>query len=158
MIAEQRKEPESIPEGDVRTQYAALCFDTSRGKTRVLLVTSRDTRRWIVPKGWPIKGATPAGSAAREAWEEAGVVGRLFDQCLGIYCYIKREDKGPDLPCAVTVYPVKVLSLKGDYPERRERRRKWFSLAKAAERVDEAELAQILRAFDPKALQPGLEA
>lgn len=139
-------------------QFAALCFDTARGKTRVLLVTSRGTGRWIIPKGWPVDGATAAGSAAREAWEEAGVIGRTSDQCLGAYTYVKRMPKGRDQFCSALIYPVKVLSLRGDYPERRQRRRKWFTLKKAAGQVDEPELAQILRDFDPKTLQAGLEA
>ena len=55
---------------DVRTQFAALCYRIKRGKVQVLLVTSRRTKRWIVPKGWPMEGRTPADSAAQEAWEE----------------------------------------------------------------------------------------
>ncbi|MFC4667047.1 NUDIX hydrolase [Seohaeicola nanhaiensis] len=148
----------SATEEEIGRQFAALCFTTVRGKTRVLLITSRGTGRWIVPKGWKVEGATAAGSAAREAWEEAGVVGRIYDHCLGTYSYIKLDDKGPDLPCKAQIFPVKVLSLKGDFPERNQRRRKWFSLKKAAELVDEPELAEILRSFDPGTLPAAVKS
>lgn len=157
-MAKHKHNPNPQPPGQpAGRQFAALCFTTARGKTRVLLVTSRGTGRWIVPKGWPVEGATDAGTAALEAWEEAGVIGRTFDQCIGSYTYVKRLPKRRDQLCLAEIYPVKVLSLKGDYPERRQRRRKWFTLKKAAAEVDEPELAQILRDFDPKSLQAGVE-
>ncbi|MEN9850080.1 MAG: hypothetical protein RL128_243, partial [Pseudomonadota bacterium] len=62
-----------------RTQYGALCWRMHRGKVEVLLITSRDTGRWVIPKGWPIDGLAPAQTAAREAWEEAGVEGDIAD-------------------------------------------------------------------------------
>ncbi|MFD2854828.1 NUDIX hydrolase [Seohaeicola zhoushanensis] len=139
---------------DIGKQYAALCFSTTRGKTRVLLITSRGTGRWIVPKGWRVEGASAAGSAAREAWEEAGVIGRIYEQCLGTYTYLKYFEKAPDKICETQVFPVKVLSLKGEFPERGQRRRKWFSPKKAASLVQEPELAHILRTFDPRTLHP----
>jgi len=61
--------------GEVRTQFAALPFRVKEDKVQVLLITSRGTGRWIVPKGWPMEGKTPAESALQEAWEEAGVQG-----------------------------------------------------------------------------------
>ena len=94
-------------------------------------------------------GRTPAASAAREAWEEAGVDGRGADFCLGLYSYLKLIGDGPDLPCVGLVYPVWVKSLARNFPERKQRKRKWFSSRKAAERVAEPELARILRDFDP---------
>ena len=66
-----------------RTQYGALCWRMHRGKVEVLLITSRDTGRWVIPKGWPIAGLAPAETAAREAWEEAGVEGDIADDGLG---------------------------------------------------------------------------
>ena len=137
---------------DVRTQFAALCYRGRRDKTEILLVTSRGSGRWIVPKGWPIPGLTPVASAAQEAWEEAGVRGRGDDFCLGLYSYLKLVENGPDLPCVGLVYPVRVKSLARDFPERGQRKRKWFSPRKAAERVAEPELARILRDFDPNAM------
>ena len=136
---------------DMRTQFGALCYRVLRDKPQVLLVTSRGTGRWVIPKGWPIEGATPADSAAREAWEEAGVEGRVQPVCLGIYSYLKRPADG-GVPCVVAVYPLKVKKLADDFPEASERRRKWAGPKKAAGLVDEPELAALLRRFDPRKL------
>jgi len=137
---------------DLRTQFAALCFCVDKGKPRVLMVTSRGTGRWILPKGWPIDGKTPAEAALREAWEEAGVKGRVAGRCLGLFSYRKILPGDGGLPCVAMVYPVRVTSLAGSYPEKGQRRRKWMTPAKAATKVEEPELAQILRAFDPARL------
>lgn len=138
---------------DVRTQFAALCFRIVKDKPQILLVTSRGSKRWILPKGWPMTGATPAEAAETEAWEEAGVKGRVFGLCIGLYSYLKESDDGPDLPCVACVYPVKVKSLAEDYPEAGQRKRVWVSPKKAARMVAEPELRQILRSFDPKILR-----
>lgn len=132
---------------DLRTQFAALCWRGRRGRVEVLLVTSRRSGRWIPPKGWPMRGLTPADAAAREAWEEAGATGRVSDACLGLYTYYKRRLR---LPCAVAVFPLEVRSLARDWPERAERRRRWMPRAKAAARVREPELARIIASFEPR--------
>ena len=137
---------------DVRSQFGALCFRFVRGKVKILLVTSRGTGRWIIPKGWPMDRVTPADSAAKEAWEEAGVTGRVFDRCLGLFSYSKDDEFGLEMPCVAMVYPLLVKGLATDYPEKDQRRRKWFSPKKAAARVAEPELARILRDFDPRGL------
>lgn len=140
---------------DVRTQFAALCYRVRKNKVQVLMITSRGTQRWIVPKGWPMDGVTPAASAAQEAWEEAGVRGAPDDRCLGIFSYSKDADDLGALPCLAMVYAVKVETLADDYPEAGQRRRKWMSRKKASRLVDEPELARILRDFDPRS-QGGL--
>jgi len=133
---------------DVRSQFSALCYRFRRGKPEILLITSRGTGRWIIPKGWPMDGLTPAASAAQEAWEEAGVRGRVFDQCLGLFSYSKSVG-GKGLPIVVMVYPLRVKTLAGTYPEEGQRTRKWFAQGKAAGLVGHPELAQIIRDFDP---------
>jgi 8-oxo-dGTP pyrophosphatase MutT (NUDIX family) len=138
---------------DVRSQFASLCYRVKQNRTEILLITSRRSGRWIVPKGWPEIGMTPAEAAMKEAWEEAGVVGRTQDRCLGLFSYTKIVEDGTDLPCVVMVYPVRVKSLARDYPEAGERRREWFSAKRAAQKVEEPELARILRDFDPKLLR-----
>lgn len=138
---------------DVRTQFAALCYRIAKGKTEVLLITSRRTGRWIVPKGWPMNGKTPAESAAQEAWEEAGVVGHPQDRCLGLFSYTKVVDANTDLPCVAMIFPLRVISMSAEFPEAGQRQLKWFSLKKAALLVGEPELARILRDFDPKLLR-----
>jgi len=118
----------------------------------VLLITSRGSGRWILPKGWPLDGKTPAKSAAREAWEEAGVTGKVYDQCLGLYSYSKSVD-GTGLPIVAMIYPIRVKSLADDYPEAGQRVRKWFSRKKAAKQVAQPELARIIKDFDVSHLQ-----
>ncbi|KIN63862.1 Nudix domain protein [Sulfitobacter noctilucicola] len=136
--------------GEVRTQFAALCYRIRRGKVQVLVITSRGSKRWIMPKGWPIDGRTPAASAAREAWEEAGVTGKVTDRCLGAYSYGKDVGMDDAMPCIAMLYPVEVKSLAKRYPESGQRRRRWVSRKKAAKMVAEPELARLLLSFDPR--------
>jgi len=134
---------------NVRTQFGALCWRRQNDAVQVLLVTSRRSKRWIIPKGWPVDHATPGATAETEAWEEAGVEGRASSNCLGIYSYNKELELGEQLPCVVAVFPVRVKKLRRTYPEAEQRRRKWFSLKKASRLVDEPELSAILTRFDP---------
>lgn len=127
-----------------RTQYGAVCWRLHRGKVEVLLVTSRDTGRWIIPKGWPISGLTPADTAAREAWEEAGVQGEVLEAGLGAFGYAKVLDSRRSVPCSVEVFGLRVAKLRDKFPERKERRRKWFGVEKAARKVAEPELRALL--------------
>lgn len=138
---------------DMRTQFSALCFRIVRDKPKVLLVTSRGSKRWILPKGWPEPALTPAECAAKEAWEEAGVKGRVYDLCLGVYSYEKQYDKASTLPCVALVYPIKVKSVAAIYPETGQRQRKWVGMKRAASMVSEPELSEILRKFDPRILR-----
>lgn len=137
--------------GEVRTQIAALCWRLRRGKVQILLITSRRSRRWIVPKGWPMNGKTPAAAAAQEAWEEAGVTGKPGDVALGVYTYGKTIGNATELPCMVMLYPLQVETLAKKYPEKGERRRRWVSRGKAAKLVAEPDLAVLLKNFDPRA-------
>ena len=132
----------------VRAQFGALCYRVLNGKVRVLLITSRGTGRWIVPKGWPMPGATPVEAVMQEVWEEAGVEGRPRSNCIGIYSYTKR-DADRKWPCMVAVFAVKVKALRTDYPESKQRRRKWFSRKKAAKLLAEPELKRMVLDFDP---------
>jgi 8-oxo-dGTP pyrophosphatase MutT (NUDIX family) len=131
-----------------RLQVAALCYrDTPQGK-RVLLITSRDTGRWIVPKGWPIDGLDGPGAALQEAWEEAGVrKADIESEPVGIYEYAKGLGDGMTVPVETQVYLTKVRDLCEDYPEANQRKRAWFAPAEAANLVDEPDLQAILRAL-----------
>lgn len=133
----------------LRTQFAALCYRMRKGKPEILLVTSRRTRRWIIPKGWPQDGMLPAQSAAIEALEEAGVEGRTFDHSLGAFSYTKQHVSGRTLPCVALVYPLKVKKMHDSYREVKQRKRKWFRPAQAARKVTDPELAYIIASFDP---------
>jgi 8-oxo-dGTP pyrophosphatase MutT (NUDIX family) len=134
----------------VSLQVAALCWRRSRKKgLRILLITSRDTGRWVIPKGWPMRQRTPSEAAEREAWEEAGVQGKVYGQSIGEYTYAKYLGPGKSIPCLVKVYPLKVKALLKQYPETGQRKARWFSPKKAAKRVHEDDLARMLRGFDP---------
>lgn len=139
-----------------RLQVAALCYRVSGGRCEVLLVTSRETGRWVLPKGWPMPGRSPWSAAAREAFEEAGVLGRSGRVCIGQYSYDKLLKGGAAVPCRVCVYPLRVGKLLPDWPERRQRVRRWMTPRKAAARVAEPELAALLAGFDPD--RQGVEA
>lgn len=145
--------PHDAGKRELRTQFAALCWRLHNGKPQVLLITSRGRGRWILPKGWGIAGKTPAESALREAWEEAGVEGKAQEVCLGLYSYDKILGTDDSLPCLAMVFPVKVKSLAAIFPERKERKRRWFSRKKAAAAVSDPDLAAILRHFDPSVLK-----
>lgn len=124
-------------------QVGAICRKPETGE--VLLITSRDTGRWVIPKGWPMEGRSLAHAALQEAWEEAGVRGRVEMAELGRFRYDKRQDSGFALPVEVALYPVEVLELSSDFPEHDERDRQWFTLARAAALVQETGLQAILR-------------
>ena len=134
---------------NARSQFGALCYRITDRKIQVLLITSRRTQRWILPKGWPENGMTPGESAANEAMEEAGVTGKLNERPLGVYYYEKTVKNGKNYPCIVTIYELKVQKTWADYQEKSERRRKWFSQKGAAKRVLEPDLALLIKSFNP---------
>lgn len=139
--------------GMAATQFAALCYRVTKKKgTQILLITSRDTGRWVIPKGWPMKGKSDAEAAEREAFEEAGATGWLCADCAGLFTYDKVLKDGSKQPVVVSVFPMQVDRLVSDFPEKGQRRRKWYSPDRAAARVDEPELKDLMRGFDPSAL------
>jgi 8-oxo-dGTP pyrophosphatase MutT (NUDIX family) len=126
-------------------QIAALpLVETKKGKLNVLMVTSRGTKRWVMPKGWQMDGKKPWQAAEIEALEEAGAVGYISKKPIGVYHYDKWISKKSSVACEVTVYPMIVEKLKSKWKERHERKRRWFSPKAAARRVDEPELAKLL--------------
>ncbi len=129
-----------------RVQCAALCTRETNGQIEVLLITSRDTGRWIIPKGWPIDGLDGAGTAKQEAWEEAGVRAASVDpEPVGQYHYDKILKDGSAQPVRTSVYRIHVADLADDFPEAQQRTRSWVTPDMAAERVAEPELRDILR-------------
>ncbi|HET9068136.1 MAG TPA: NUDIX domain-containing protein, partial [Amaricoccus sp.] len=113
-----------------------------------------DTGRWVIPKGWPMRKRTEAEAAAREAYEEAGLRGEVSSRSLGIYTYQKFLRTGRSIPCVVRVYPLEAREMIRAFPETGQRRARWFAPEKAARRVAEHELAEIIRSFDPDAAAP----
>ena len=129
-----------------RVQYAALPYRLSgKSRTEVMLVTSRETQRWIIPKGWPQKGKAPHDSAAREAFEEAGVVGAVGKRAVGSFPYQKRLKNGGVTVCEVHVFPLRVRRQSKQWPEKEQREVKWVSAKEAAETVKEPKLSEIIR-------------
>ena len=129
-----------------RVQFAALCTRQSENGLQVLLITSRDTGRWIIPKGWPIDGKDGAETALQEAWEEAGVRASSPAKApVGHFTYDKILKDGSAQPVLTTVYRVEVQALAEDYPEVGQRTREWVTPQTAAERVAEPELRDLLR-------------
>jgi 8-oxo-dGTP pyrophosphatase MutT (NUDIX family) len=114
------------------------------GSYSVLLVTSRKTRRWIIPKGWPQPQHEDHVAAAQEALEEAGVLGTAQAKSVGSYVYEKRRRAGA-MTVRVSVYLLTVTEELADWPERQKRERAWFTPAEAADRVVEPELRELLR-------------
>ncbi|APZ53301.1 NUDIX hydrolase [Salipiger abyssi] len=126
-------------------QIAALPMHwDKKGNLQVLMVTSRDTGRWVMPKGWEMDGKKPWHAAEIEALEEAGAKGYVSREELGTYRYDKLLDNGTALPCLVRVYPMIVDKLLRNWKERHQRKRKWFSPKAAAKRVHEPELTELL--------------
>lgn len=130
-----------------RVQVAALCSKGNGSEKRVLLITSRDTGRWILPKGWPIDGLDAPRAAMQEAWEEAGVKGKVSQKPIGHYTYEKSMDTGGVSLCDTSVFEVSVSELSEDFPEAQERTRKWVTPKEAANMVQEPELSAILKAL-----------
>jgi 8-oxo-dGTP pyrophosphatase MutT (NUDIX family) len=128
-------------------QIAALPFRHRHGKVGVLLVTSRETKRWVIPKGWPMDGHTDYQAAKIEAFEEAGAEGRIGTVAIGAFEYVKRLRDGACKLCQVSVYPLDVSGLARKWPEQNERERRWFSAKDAAELVEEPKLKEIIAAL-----------
>jgi 8-oxo-dGTP pyrophosphatase MutT (NUDIX family) len=129
-----------------RTQFAALPFRIgTTGRLEIMLLTSRETGRWVIPKGWPIKGLKPREVAAREAYDEAGLVGSITSKRpIGIYHYEKRFAEG-GLLCEVRVFLFRVDQQLEDWPEKGQRETRWIDPAEAAALVNEGGLAEVVR-------------
>ena len=125
-------------------QIAALPFRLRGSAPEVLLITSRDTGRWIIPKGWPHDGRGARVVAAREAFEEAGLKGRVRKRAIGTYRYAKRLSPKESLVCRVTVFLMEVKSELDDWPEKAARVRRWLAPADAAALVEEPELGALI--------------
>jgi 8-oxo-dGTP pyrophosphatase MutT (NUDIX family) len=129
-------------------QAAALCWRMTRGSTlEVLLITSLSRKRWILPKGWLEPDTAPQDNAAREAFEEAGVIGKASSQPAGSYHYLKDRKGGGGVPCVVDVFPIEVTGQMEKWPEKDLRQYAWLPVEQAAAVVSEPGLRQILKDF-----------
>jgi 8-oxo-dGTP pyrophosphatase MutT (NUDIX family) len=130
-----------------RVQFAALPFQYGGdGRPRVMLLTSRETRRWVIPKGWPMPGRKPSEVAAQEALGEAGLVGRIVGKRpIGSYHYEKQLSPQNGVLCEVMVFLFLVERQLDSWPEKAQRETRWFDPLDACASVDEGGLAEILR-------------
>jgi 8-oxo-dGTP pyrophosphatase MutT (NUDIX family) len=127
-------------------QFAALPYrQVSESAFEVMLITSRDTGRWVIPKGWANERETGWDCAAREAREEAGLVGEIQKRPVGSYHYMKVFDTGLPAWCTVEVFALKVVERLETWAEQGERAARWFTLDEAASAVDEPELSALIR-------------
>jgi 8-oxo-dGTP pyrophosphatase MutT (NUDIX family) len=133
--------------GQEMRQFAALPYARRDGRCIVLLVTSRETRKWILPKGQPERNKNPCDVAAIEAFEEAGVRGKVAPKPFGEYRTTKRLANGVELPSLVEVYLLAVETVLHDWPERHERERCWVEPGEGAMMVSDGGLVEILLRF-----------
>jgi predicted phosphate transport protein (TIGR00153 family) len=138
---------------DVIRQIAALPYRTTGnagtgvGSVQIMLVTSRESRRWVIPKGNQESGLAPHAAAAAEAEEEAGVCGQVCPTPLGSYRYRKKRGSGASLMIDVDVFPMVVTRELSHWKEQSQRERRWFSLGDAAAAVDEPDLRELIKSF-----------
>jgi hypothetical protein len=126
-------------------QFGALPFRMGSGGLEIMLITSRGSKRWIIPKGWPIIGKKPHRVAEIEAFQEAGVKGVIHKKPIGAYPYSKSLPGGETRLCLVEVYPLRVTLEAVKWREQAERIREWFPAREATNLVDEGGLMQIMR-------------
>ena len=137
-----------------RLQFAALCYrwNDARDGIDILLITSRDTGRWVIPKGWPMEGKLAHQVAAQEALEEVGVQGVSDRAPAGDFMYLKALDSGVKVPCKVQVHGLEVTGFIAEFKEKGQRRKAWFSSREAAERVNEPGLKELIMSFEASML------
>lgn len=128
-------------------QCAALPYRVRGSRIEIALVTSRGTGRWIIPKGWPEPGLDLWEAAANEAFEEAGLTGKVEPRAIGSFRYLKKLHLLASALCEVEVYPLKVEAEHADWPESSGRERAWFRQKDAAAAVDERDLAELIYNF-----------
>ena len=129
-----------------RVQFAALAYRESDNGLEYMLLTSRDTGRWVIPKGWPTSSGDGVQTAEQEAWEEAGIRGEIAGSKIGTYSYSK-FDQSDGNAYRVRVYPMSVSDVSDDWPEKAERDRIWMDFQSAANAVEEPELRALLSDF-----------
>jgi len=136
-------------------QYAALPWRRRRGdRLEILLVTTRRTGRWIVPKGWPVSGCSPGECAAREAMEEAGVLGVIALKPIGAFPYRKQRKSGESVRCRVEVFPLQVTHQLRNWPEKSVRQTCWCTAEDAAARTSDPGLRRVIAKFAEASATP----
>lgn len=124
-------------------QSGVIPYRFHDGEWQVLLVTKSKKTKWGLPKGIVEPGLSPVESAAKEAMEEAGVLGHVEDEVLGVY-----QHKKWGWVCDITIYPMRVTECLGDADwESNKRNRRWISLADAAEYIENDDITAMILAL-----------
>ncbi len=148
-LAKQARKAQGAPD---KLQYAALPWRWNGERLEIMLVSSRETKRWIVPKGWPMSGRSGAASAAIEALEEAGLLGAISAQPIGHYFYAKRFSLGKEQLCRVEVFELRVTRQRETWLEQDQRTTQWFPAEEAVGAVSDpglgALIGEFIRSFD----------
>ncbi|MDB5457824.1 MAG: hydrolase [Caulobacter sp.] len=146
-MSDKGSKPAGRKAADSRRQVAALPWRGGGDALEILLVSSRETKRWVIPKGWTMKGKTPAQAAVQEAFEEAGVEGEIEPASIGAYDYLKRLKTGVARLVTVDVYPLRVTGEHALWPEKGQRTLKWMTPVEAALAVQEPQLRDLIARF-----------
>jgi 8-oxo-dGTP pyrophosphatase MutT (NUDIX family) len=139
------KKPARAP-GAERLQIAALPWRLAE-RLEIMLVSSRETKRWIIPKGWPMAGRSHSAAAAIEAMEEAGLLGTITPEPIGQYRYVKKFARGETAPVKVEVFALRVTRQRESWPEKGERETLWFAADEAMNLVSDPELRDVIAGF-----------
>ena len=144
--AKGRKAAKAVTLGPPRRQVAALPWRRT-DRLEIMLVSSRETRRWIIPKGWPMAGRSDSAAAAIEAMEEAGLLGVISPEPLGHYCYVKKFSPGEEAVVRVDVFALRVARQRESWPEKGQRVTQWFPAEEALGFVSDPELRDLFAEF-----------
>ena len=131
--------------GRVR-QVAALPYRDGEDGLEILVITSRRTKRLVIPKGWPMRGIKDARAAAIEAREEAGVAGKIGTRPLGSFDYLKQVGSDP-IKVTTSVFPLRVCTIRSSWKEKRQRKRKWMPIEQAAKELDDVGLRALIQQY-----------
>jgi len=134
-------------------QYAALPWRLTGDRLEILLITTLTTKRWMVPKGWPVNDCSPSECAAIEAFEEAGVVGTTSPKAVGSFDHVKQRKAGGAILCHVDVFALEVERQRRTWPEKAMRETCWCSVEEAVARVSEPGLKRLIAKFARKQAQ-----
>jgi 8-oxo-dGTP pyrophosphatase MutT (NUDIX family) len=116
----------------------------SDGDPRILLISRKRSKRWGIPKGKVEPTLTFPETAAKEAFEEAGVIGYISPSSVGMFRAKKRAGNPPvQQLIEVWVYLLEVTELASDWPERDKRATRWVTCEAAAEHLREPVLAHL---------------
>ena len=138
-------------------QSGVIAYGLNEGNLSLVLITSKSTKRWVVPKGHIEPNLTAKESAEQEAFEEAGIEGVVSDVTVGSYDYTKHDKEDSNI-YRVSLFPMEIQRLHNDWPEANLRARQWMTIPQAVNAVNEETLKLLLKNFGEEMVQsrPGV--